>query len=321
MALIKCPECGKEISDKSEICIGCGFPIKEHLREIEEAETEEKRKREQKEKEQRELEEKYRCRSCNEQNEIGEDYCVYCGCRLTPYTRGKISNKEDEKYNDLNDKRNISIRHKEKIIEIRDGKLTLRFPRNITITDDVQNFVLEYFSISMGMNVGLMINNVSKGYTSGVVDIVCKGAEKDSLLLFKEIMDNNGLYKGRNRFNVTYQKTDVEKEIENKRKEEFERLTGYASEKNIANDDFKGIYKYTLFNGKQEVYCPRCGSEKCSHYQEQRIIPGKTKTKYTANINPLKPLTLVNKKEKVIRKDQVVTESKFLCNSCGMIFK
>lgn len=27
MALIKCPECGKEISDKSEICIHCGFPI------------------------------------------------------------------------------------------------------------------------------------------------------------------------------------------------------------------------------------------------------------------------------------------------------
>lgn len=27
MAIIKCPECGKEISDKSDRCIGCGFPI------------------------------------------------------------------------------------------------------------------------------------------------------------------------------------------------------------------------------------------------------------------------------------------------------
>ena len=26
--LIKCPECGKEISDKSEVCIHCGFPLK-----------------------------------------------------------------------------------------------------------------------------------------------------------------------------------------------------------------------------------------------------------------------------------------------------
>ena len=27
MALINCPECGKEISDKSEACIHCGFPM------------------------------------------------------------------------------------------------------------------------------------------------------------------------------------------------------------------------------------------------------------------------------------------------------
>ena len=31
MALITCPECGKEISDKADICVNCGFPIKEHL--------------------------------------------------------------------------------------------------------------------------------------------------------------------------------------------------------------------------------------------------------------------------------------------------
>lgn len=29
MALIKCPECGQEISDKSSVCIHCGYPIKE----------------------------------------------------------------------------------------------------------------------------------------------------------------------------------------------------------------------------------------------------------------------------------------------------
>lgn len=27
MAMIKCPECGKEISDKAAFCVGCGFPI------------------------------------------------------------------------------------------------------------------------------------------------------------------------------------------------------------------------------------------------------------------------------------------------------
>lgn len=27
MALIKCPECGKEISDKATLCPNCGYPI------------------------------------------------------------------------------------------------------------------------------------------------------------------------------------------------------------------------------------------------------------------------------------------------------
>ena len=30
MALIKCPECGAEISDKSTVCVHCGYPIKEN---------------------------------------------------------------------------------------------------------------------------------------------------------------------------------------------------------------------------------------------------------------------------------------------------
>lgn len=29
--LIKCPECGKEISDKSDVCVNCGYPIKDTL--------------------------------------------------------------------------------------------------------------------------------------------------------------------------------------------------------------------------------------------------------------------------------------------------
>ena len=27
MALIKCPECGKDVSDRAEKCIHCGFPL------------------------------------------------------------------------------------------------------------------------------------------------------------------------------------------------------------------------------------------------------------------------------------------------------
>ena len=33
MALIKCPECGKEISDKSPKCVNCGYPLTEGSKE------------------------------------------------------------------------------------------------------------------------------------------------------------------------------------------------------------------------------------------------------------------------------------------------
>ena len=29
MALMNCPECGKEISDKAKICIYCGYPLED----------------------------------------------------------------------------------------------------------------------------------------------------------------------------------------------------------------------------------------------------------------------------------------------------
>lgn len=31
MALIKCPECGKEVSDKAKTCPNCGYPINEYV--------------------------------------------------------------------------------------------------------------------------------------------------------------------------------------------------------------------------------------------------------------------------------------------------
>ena len=33
MSLIKCPECGKEVSTAAEVCPHCGFPIKDSLKE------------------------------------------------------------------------------------------------------------------------------------------------------------------------------------------------------------------------------------------------------------------------------------------------
>ena len=36
MALIKCPECGKQISDKAEVCPHCGVEARKELAKIQE---------------------------------------------------------------------------------------------------------------------------------------------------------------------------------------------------------------------------------------------------------------------------------------------
>ena len=170
MALISCPECGKQISDKAEVCLECGFPIRSYL--------EENAKKIEK-----------------VQEEPAENKCPYCGCIVVD---------------------------------------SYCYLCNVSVSKSVD--------IVLGLNGG------------------------------------------------------------------------------APNENFTGIYKYTALGDKQEVYCPRCKSEDCSHYKEQKIIPGKTKTSYTANLNPFKPFTLVNKKEKVVKKEKVITENKFICNSCGKIF-
>lgn len=84
---------------------------------------------------------------------------------------------------------------------------------------------------------------------------------------------------------------------------------------------FNGIYRYDFWGNEEEVYCPTCNSDNCSHYKEQKVIPGKTKTQTSLNLNPLKPFTVFNHKEKVVRQEQTITLNKFICNRCGTIFE
>lgn len=49
MALIKCPECGREISNRAESCPHCGFPIREELEKQKELEEKAKEEREKEE--------------------------------------------------------------------------------------------------------------------------------------------------------------------------------------------------------------------------------------------------------------------------------
>jgi len=76
-----------------------------------------------------------------------------------------------------------------------------------------------------------------------------------------------------------------------------------------------------LYSRKTKRCCPKCGSENCHAFVDTvQISSGKTKTRYTANLNPLKPFTLLNKKETVVRNPYSVNVSKFQCDNCGKVF-
>ena len=57
MSLIKCPECGKDVSNLSEKCIHCGYPLQGQLKyksyKVIKKEKEEKRKKELEEKQEK----------------------------------------------------------------------------------------------------------------------------------------------------------------------------------------------------------------------------------------------------------------------------
>mgnify|MGYP002511969756 CR=1 FL=1 len=68
--------------------------------------------------------------------------------------------------------------------------------------------------------------------------------------------------------------------------------------------------------------CPKCGGKNFHAFVETvEVVSGKTKTRYTTNLNPFRPFTLVNKKEKVVRNPITKQVSKFVCDDCGKIFK
>lgn len=163
MALINCPECGREVSDKAEHCIHCGFPLIDYLIDNEEIHNKLVENR------------KNTCPYCGHLNDPDEDYCESCEMRLTSYNK-------------------IAPKH-------------------------------------------------------------------------------------------------------------------------------EGIYKYSKNNIKHEIFCPRCGSIDCSHFREEVRVPERTKTRYTVNLNPLKPFTLLNKKEKTVRKEKIIYKNKIKCNKCGNVFE
>lgn len=90
MALIKCPECGKEkVSDSAESCPECGYNIKKHFDDIKKAEQEkkeaEKKKKAEEErikKEKAKQEKMINCPECGESFLESVKICPYCGLSL-----------------------------------------------------------------------------------------------------------------------------------------------------------------------------------------------------------------------------------------------
>lgn len=64
MALINCPECGKQISDRAKTCIFCGYPIQEYMEEQKQKEQEKKK-----------------------DIPIRDDICPQCGNEISPVFR------------------------------------------------------------------------------------------------------------------------------------------------------------------------------------------------------------------------------------------
>lgn len=71
-----------------------------------------------------------------------------------------------------------------------------------------------------------------------------------------------------------------------------------------------------------KINCPRCGSTHFHAFVEEQVVsPAKVKSKTTLNMNPLKPFTVFNHKEKVVRQQVTRQVSKFVCDDCGCIFE
>lgn len=77
---------------------------------------------------------------------------------------------------------------------------------------------------------------------------------------------------------------------------------------------------YAYKSGKRPV-CPKCGqSNYFITYEKVVITPEKTKGSVSLNLNPLKPFTLIDYKEKVVQKEVSNEVIKLMCNVCGNKF-
>ena len=82
MAMIKCPECGKDISNQSDKCIYCGFPIRNENMIV--------------------------CSNCGVLNQAGSTFCSSCG---NPLAKGITAPSTTKAHKSANKKKHSKKRH------------------------------------------------------------------------------------------------------------------------------------------------------------------------------------------------------------------
>lgn len=82
MAMIKCPECGKDISNQSDKCIYCGFPIRNENMIV--------------------------CSNCGVLNQAGSTFCSSCG---NPLVKGITAPSTTKAHKSANKKKHSKKRH------------------------------------------------------------------------------------------------------------------------------------------------------------------------------------------------------------------
>lgn len=271
--------------------------------------------------------EKVICPCCGKETRVSDGYCEFCDMRITPYiSKTDLSEKiVSEAMEEISSE---SVREEIKKlpgdiyvddIYMRTGndkKETLRGIRQVTGMSLAKAEKLLNDYLLYGENT-----NLSKAHDSE--------QKPTDLALFSEILKsvNNDRIKA---MKIARKQTGITLVEANKIADDYifrgidtdlAELNRKRQEKKEEEDrNFNGIYRVSFSGKKTKIYCPRCRSSNCSWYAEQKVVPGKTKTRYTANLNPFHPFTLVNKKEKVVRKERYETVKKIMCNDCGHIF-
>ncbi|MDF2610825.1 MAG: Double zinc ribbon [Lachnospiraceae bacterium] len=86
MAIIECPECKKEVSNKAKVCPNCGYPILDYVNEVKEQENVNL--------------DKINCPFCGIETISADGYCDECGMQIDLTSIKKNIRIEDERSKD-----------------------------------------------------------------------------------------------------------------------------------------------------------------------------------------------------------------------------